>query len=428
MSYKLTVSRRQFFGAVASGAVAPLILTRRTEGADKANDRITLGFIGVGVMGRGHLGGFLGRGDVQVVAVCDVVSDRRDNAREMVEKRYATQKGKGEYKGCDAYDDFRDLLARKDIDAVVIATPDHWHAIPCVQAARAGKHIYCEKPLTHNIAEGRTIVDEVKKAKVIFQTGSQQRSEFGGMFRQAAECVRNGRVGRLQTVRIGVGDPAVACDLPDQPTPQGTDWDLWLGPAPKRGYNEVLCPKGVHNHFPAWRNYREYAGGGLADMGAHHFDIAQWAMGTSTSGPVKIEPPNGDAKRGLKFIYASGVVMFHGGRTDCIFEGTDGTIEVSRGHIKSNPENLVKDPLGADEVRLYHATNHHQNWIEGIKTGREPICPAEVGQRSAAICHLANIGYRLRRPLRYDPVKERFADDAEANKLVSREMREPWKL
>jgi predicted dehydrogenase len=428
MSGTLALSRRHFFGAVAAAATGPFILTRRAGAADKANDRITLGYVGVGTMGRGHLGGFLGRGDVQVVAVCDVVSDRRESAQKMVEKRYAAQQGKGEYKGCDSLNDFRDLLARKDIDAVVIATPDHWHAIQCIQAARAGKHVYCEKPLTHDIAEGRAIVDEVKKAKVVFQTGSQQRSEFGGKFRQAAECVRNGRIGKLQTVRIGVGDPAVACDLPNQQMPQGTDWDFWLGPAPKRGYNEILCPKGVHGHFPAWRNYREYAGGGLADMGAHHFDIAQWAMGTSTSGPAKIEPPEGDAKRGLKFTYASGVVMFHGGRTDCIFKGTDGTIEVSRGHIKSNPESIVKDPLGADEVRLYRATNHHQNWIDGIKTGQEPICPAEVGQRSAAICHLANIAYRLRRPLRYDPVNERFVDDAEANKFVRLEMREPWKL
>jgi predicted dehydrogenase len=248
------------------------------------------------------------------------------------------------------------------------------------------------------------------------------------MFHQAAELVRNGRIGKLQTVRIGVGAPAVPCDLPDQPVPPGTDWDFWLGPAPKRGYNDILCPKGVHRHFPAWRNYREYAGGLLADMGAHHFDIAQWAMGTSLSAPVRIEPPAGDAKSGLMFLYASGVVMFHGARTDCIFEGTDGMIEVSRGHIKSRPESILKTPLGPDEIRLYHATSHHQNWIDGIRTGRETICPAEVGQRSAAICHLGNIGYQVRRPLRYDPVKERFIDDDDANRLVRREMRAPWNL
>jgi predicted dehydrogenase len=426
MHRKLTVSRRQLFGILA--AAAPLVLTRRAAFADKANERITLGFIGVGTMGRGHLHGFLGRADTQVVAVCDVVAERRDDAKRMVEERYAEQKSKGSYKGCDTHSDFRELLARKDIDAVVIATPDHWHAIPCVEAARARKHIYCEKPLTHNIAEGRIIVDEVKKHQVVFQTGSQQRSEFGGKFRKAAELVRNGRIGKVQTIRIGVGAPAVPCDLPEQSVPPGTDWDMWLGPAPKRGYNEVLCPKGIHKHFPAWRNYREYAGGGLADMGAHHFDIAQWALGMSTSGPVRIEPPQGDAKTGLMFLYANGVVMFHGGRTDCIFEGTDGMIEVSRGHIKSNPDSILSTPLGADEVRLYHATNHHQNWIDGIKTGQEPICPAEVGQRSAAICHLANIGYRLRRSLRYDPAKERFIGDDEANRLLSREMRSPWRL
>ena len=173
----------------------------------------------------------------------------------------------------------------------MIATPDHWHAIPTVLAARAGKHIYCEKPLTLTIAQGRKVADEVKKAGVVFQTGSQQRSEFGGMFRKAVEYVRSGRIGKLKTIRIGVGGPAVACDLPDQEAPAGTDWERWLGPAPKRGYNDVLCPKGVHHHFPAWRNYREFGGGGLADMGAHHFDIAQWALDMDDSGPVKIEPP-----------------------------------------------------------------------------------------------------------------------------------------
>src|SRR5262249_42018798 len=158
---------------------------------------------------------------------------------------------------------------RKNIDAVVIATPDHWHAIPCVLAAQAGKHIYCEKPLTLTIAQGRKIVEAVQKNKIIFQTGSQQRSEFGNRFRTAVEYVRNGRIGKVKTVHVGVGDPNRPCDLPEQPAPEGTDWDLWLGPAPQRGYSEVLCPKGIHSHFPAWRNYREYAGGALADMGAH---------------------------------------------------------------------------------------------------------------------------------------------------------------
>jgi predicted dehydrogenase len=423
-------SRRTFLKTVtAAGVVGPALLVSRGPGADtKPNGRLTLGFIGVGTMGRGHLDAFLNRPDVQVVAVCDVVAERRDHAVRTVETRYAAEKGKGTYTGCPSYNDFRDLLARKDIDAVVIATPDHWHAIPCVEAARAGKHIYCEKPLTHHIAEGRIIVEAVRKHKVIFQTGSQQRSEFEGMFRRACELIRNGRIGQLKTIRIGVGGPPIPCDLPEQPVPRGTDWEMWLGPAPLRGYNEVLCPKGVHGHFPAWRNYREYAGGSLADMGAHHFDIAQWALAMSLSGPVKIEPPSSGAKTGLKFTYASGVEMFHGARTDCIFEGTDGVIEVSRGHLASKPESIVKTPLGPDEVRLYPSNNHRANWLECIRSGAEPICPAEVGQRSAAVCHLANIGYRLGRALTWDPARERFVENEEANKLLDREPRAPWRL
>src|SRR5207245_1299305 len=203
-----------------------------------------------------------------------------------------------------------------------------------------------------------------KKHDIVFQTGSQQRSEFDGKFRTAAEYVRSGRIGKVKTIRIGVGDPNVPCDLPEQPIPEGTDWDMWLGQAEKGGYNEILCPKGVHQHFPAWRNYREYAGGGLADMGAHHFDIAQWALDMDNSGPVKIEPPPGKEKTGLKFTYANGVEMFHGGPSGCNFEGSDGTIYVDRDKLESDPAEILKTPLGEKELKLYRATSHHRNWIE----------------------------------------------------------------
>lgn len=423
-----SLSRRQFLqtaGLTTSGLLAAPL---RAAPKPAASDRLTLGFIGVGTRARQLLPGFLGDAAVQVVAVCDVVAARRDDARKMVENRYGRDK-KGTYKGCKAYNDFRDLLARTDIDAVVIATPDHWHAIPCVLAARARKHIYCEKPLTLAIAQGRAIVEAVKRHRVVFLTGSQQRSEYGGDFRRAAELVRSGRIGKVKTIRIGVGGPAVPCDLPTQPVPEGTDWNLWLGPAPERGYNEVLCPKGIHRHFPAWRNYREYAGGALADMGAHHFDIAQWALGMDDSGPVKVEPPRDrKATSGLTFTYANGVVMIHGGPSGCTFEGTDGTIYVDRGTLRSTPSDIVKTPLGAKDVHLYHATNHRKNWLECIRSGKKTIVPAEVGHRSATICHLANIGYQLGHPLRWDPVKERFVDDSEANKLVDRPLRAPWKL
>jgi predicted dehydrogenase len=420
------ISRRRFLRASASSLALPFFAGcgLADEPKKPATDRINLGFIGVGTMGRGHLGAFLGMGDVQVVAVCDVVKERREDAKLRVEKKYGEGK-RAEFKSCAEYTDFRKLLEHPGLDAVLIATPDHWHAIPCILAARAKKDIYCEKPLTHNIAEGRRLVNEVEKVKVIFQTGSQQRSEFNNYFRRAVELVRNGRIGKLKTINIGVGDPNRPCDLPTQQAPDGTDWDFWLGPAPERGYNEILCPKGIHSHFPAWRNYREYAGGGLADMGAHHFDIAQWALDMDGAGPVSVEPPE-KGNSGLRFVYANGVEMIHGGPTDCVFEGERGTVLVSRGAIETKPDTILKEPIGEKEWRCYPATNHRKNWLECVRGRKEPICPAEVGHRSATVCHLANIGYQLRKKLKWDPVKEQF-DDAEAQKLVARAPRGPWK-
>jgi predicted dehydrogenase len=423
-------SRRTFLKSAAAASVLPVIGPRSALAA--ANERITLGFIGVGTMGRYHLGALLGRSDVEVISVCDVVRERLDHAVKQVENRYADRPASGKYAGVKAFGDFRELLEQPGLDAVVIATPDHWHTIPCLLAARAGKHIYCEKPLTHNVAEGRRLVDEVHRSKVVFQTGSQQRSEFGGHFRKAVEYVWNGRIGQVKTVRIGVGGPARPCDLPAQETPPGTDWEMWLGPAPAREYNDELCPRGVHSHFPAWRNYQEYAGGAVADMGAHHFDIAQWALGTDTSGPVEVVPPHDPgAEHGLRFLYANGVEMIHNEfegefRADCVFEGSDGTILVSRDGISSRPESIVNEPLGDGARRAAPSSNHHENWLNAIREQTPTICPVEVGHRSATICHLANIGYRLRRPLKWDPLKESFVGDAEADALLTRAARGEW--
>ncbi|HEV8063112.1 MAG TPA: Gfo/Idh/MocA family oxidoreductase [Gemmataceae bacterium] len=428
-------SRRSFIkSAIATSVGGPLLLSkgRSAQIRNSANDRIQLGFIGVGVMGGGHVSGFLRSAQVQVVAVCDVVRERREHHRKIVNDYYAKNK-KGDFKGCQAYEDFRALLDNKAVDAVLIATPDHWHAITCVFAAKAHKDIYSEKPLTLNVAEGRKVVGEAAKGHVIFQTGSQQRSEFGGRFRKAVELVRNGCIGTVKTIRIGVGGPAVACDLPEQAVPDGTDWNFWLGPSPLRGYNEILCPKGVHKHFPNWRSYREYGGGGIADMGAHHFDIAQWALDMDGSGPVLIEPPTDPkATKGLRYTYANGVVMIHdefeGERADCLFEGTKGKIFVSRDMLKTEPAGILAQLLDANGFRAYPSKNHHQNWLDCLRSRKETICPAEVGHRSATICHLGNIGYRLRRPLHWDPAKEQFAGDAEANALLTREMRAPWTI
>lgn len=429
------LTRRTF---LAASATAPLVFARAS--GRPASEKITLGFVGVGMMGRGHLGTFLGLPEVEVVAVCDVVKERLDGAKATAEKRYADRIKSGVYKGVTPYTDFRDLLAHKGLDAVVIATPDHWHHIPCVLAARAGKHIYCEKPLTHNIAEGREIVNAVKKAKIAFQTGSQQRSEYASRFRAAVEMIWNGWIGTVKTVRIGVGGPSRPCDLKGEEKPAGTDWDTWLGPAPDREYSSALCPKGVHTHFPAWRDYREYGGGPLADMGAHHFDIAQWALKMDASGPTEITPPENPKKgSGLRFVYANGVTMIHNefekdkdgkefAKADCVFEGTDGTLLVGRNQLELRMKNGNPTKFPDQPQRVYPSTSHPKNWLECIVSGKETICPPETGHRSASVCHLGNIGYRLGRKLKWDATKEQFVDDEKANKELSREARAKWKL
>ncbi len=426
----MNTTRRHFLTTTAAGIAAPFILDSHIRAQERQgqgpNNRINLGFIGVGMMGRGHLQGLLGNRTTQVVAVSDCHRVRLNDAVERVHRAYAAERKAGTYRGCAAYNDFRELLARRDIDAVVIATPDHWHAIPAILAARARKDIYCEKPLSLTIFEARAMVRAARDNHIVFQTGSQQRTEFGGHFRKAVEYVRSGRIGQVRTVRIGVGAPNRPCNLPNEPTPAGIDWEMWNGPSPARAFHHELCPVGIHNHFPAFRNYREYAGGGLADMGAHHFDIAQWALNMDNSAPTEIHPPaQGDT--GLRFVYANGIEMFHGGPSDCRFEGTDGRIDVGRGGITSTPAAILQQPLGERDFRLPAApANHKQNWLDCIRSRRVPVADVEIGARSAQVCHLANIGYQLRRMLRWDPVREEFANDAEANRLRYRENRAPW--
>jgi predicted dehydrogenase len=430
MNTAFPLTRREFLATSAAGLAAPLVLTPSLRATDRQgqgpNGRITLGFIGVGIMSRGHLRSFLGNSGVQVVAVCDVHRQRRENAVDIVHQAYAAQRRAGTYRGCAAFTDFRELLARTDIDAVVIGTPDHWHAIPAILAARARKDVYCEKPLSLTIAEGRAMFRTAREHNIVFQTGSQQRTEFNGYFRKAVEYVRSGRIGRVHTVRVGVGGPARPCDLPTEPTPEGVDWELWNGPAPARGFNHILCPTDIHNHFPAWRNYREYAGGALSDMGAHHFDIAQWALGMDHTAPPEIYPPErGDS--GLRFVYANGVEMIHGGPSGCTFEGTEGRIYVDRSRLESTPESILREPLGPRDFHLPSApSNHRQDWLDCVRARRRPVADVEIGARSAQVCQLGNIAYQLRRPLRWDPQREEFVGDAEANRLRSRENRSPW--
>jgi predicted dehydrogenase len=425
------ITRRQFVrGAAAAAVAAPIVVARSVLGGEERAapiERITVGFIGCGKMANDyHLSTLLKFGDVQALAVCEVDTTRREHAKRRVEDAYSKYAA---YRGCDPYNDFRELLARDDIDAVCIATPDHWHAIPIVEACKAGKDVYCEKPLTLTIAEAKTCIDAVRKHQRVFQTGSQQRSSVFGPFRRACELVRSGRLGKVRTVHVGVGGPSRWCDLPEEPMEPGLDWDLWLGQAPLRPYNSVLSPRGVHSHFPAWRAYREYSGGSMTDMGAHHFDIAQWALGMDESGPVEIIPPEDPkATRGVKYLYANGVEMIHGGPGGCVFEGTEGKLHVNRGHLSSEPERIVEEPLRDDEVHLYESPGHHRDWLNCIRSRKRPVADVEIGARSVTVCHLGNLAYWYRRTLRWDPQAWRFVNDEEANGWLDRERRDPWRL
>jgi predicted dehydrogenase len=425
------MTRRRFLqSSVLAASSLPFIVPASALGAQgkPPSERITLGFIGVGTQGRGLLGGFLGQKDVQVLAVCDVDTTRRESARKTVESRYAADIKSGTYKGCAGFNDFRDLLARKDINAVVIATPDHWHAIPVIEACRAGKDIYCEKPLSLTIHEARLMMDNVRKHKRIFQTGSQQRSS--NEFRLACELVRSGRIGKVRTVHVNVGDPSRPCDLAEEKMEAGLDWDRWLGPAPRRPYNSVLAPRGVHKHYPNWRLYREYSGGMMTDWGAHHFDIAQWGLGMDESGPTEIIPPKDPkAMSGLIYRYNGGVEVIHRGSKarGVLFVGTEGSINVDRGFLSSDPAGIIKVPIGDKDVRLYRSPGHLRDWLDCIRTRRPPICDIEVGARSVTVCHLGNLAYWNQRRLRWDPKAWRFADDGD-NKLLDRERRDPYQL
>ncbi|MCX6906118.1 MAG: Gfo/Idh/MocA family oxidoreductase, partial [Verrucomicrobia bacterium] len=261
-------------------------------------------------------------------------------------------------------------------------------------------------------------------------TGSMQRSS--SEFLKACELVRNDAIGKVKEVYVSVGGPSKWCDLPEETMELGLDWDFWLGQAPKRPYNSVLSPRGVHHHFPNWRNYREYSGGGMTDWGAHHFDIAQWGLGMDESGPVEIIHPDGKEVKKLTFKYANGVTMYHGGlqgwdKYGAVFVGEKGTIGVNRGQFKADPEELAANyKANTLPIKLYKSNNHIVDFIKCLRSRQKPICDVEVGARSATVCHLANLCYWNKRSLKWDPKAERFVGDAEANQWLDRERRAPW--
>ncbi|MBN1359854.1 MAG: Gfo/Idh/MocA family oxidoreductase [Sedimentisphaerales bacterium] len=424
------VTRRQFLAKAAGTAVGvvgiPHLVSSSALGQDgntAASERITLGFIGCGKQGTYLLQSFLNARGAQVLAVCDVDKLKLERAKRISDEHYARRSG-ASYQGCGAAGEFRELLARADIDAVVIATPDHWHAIGVIEAARVGKDIYCEKPLSQTIAEARAMVNAVRRYNRVFQTGSMQRSDWH--FRLGCELVRNGYIGDLQHITVGVGGPPADQPLPAETVPDYLDWDRWLGPALWRTYNSDLSPHISQDVFPNWRYHSEFGGGAMTDWGAHHFDIAQWAMGMDESGPVEIIPPDGKDYRVLTYKYASGVTMVRDNANGVLFSGTKGIVETNRGHLRTSPEELKDVQIKPDEIHLYESNNHYVDWLDAIRKRAKPVCDIETGCRSVTVCHLGNIAYKLQRPLRWDPEKEVFVGDDEANRLLSRSYRSPW--
>ena len=417
------VSRRRFLRGAAAVAAAPYLMTSAAWGRPAPSSRITLGVIGLGNMGGGHLHSLVSNRDFQIVALSDVRRWKREEARQKVEQAYAAERTAGTFDGVDDYNEFERVLERDDIDAVLVAVPDHWHAIIAIAACRAGKDVYCEKPLSLTIHEADEMVRAARRYGRVFQTGSQQRSD--GNFRKACELVRSGRIGRLLTVNVGIGEPSQEKCLPAEPIPDGLDWNRWLGPTPWYPHNAERCSG---DYGGGWRMIRDYSGGMMTDWGAHHFDIAQWAMGMDRSGPVEIIPPNVAEAATLTYKYASGVTMYHGGANGILFTGTDGRIEVNRGYFRTWPEELGTTPLGPNDVHLYESPGHHQDWVDCIRSRRRPICDVAIGASSATVCHLGNIAWWLGRRLEWDPARRAIVGDQSASCWLDRPKRTPWRL
>lgn len=446
-------NRRNFLKTSLLGGAGiislPSLLPSQLRAAETgANSRLTMGFIGMGTQSRGLLGGFLGQG-TQVVAVCDVDTTRRDNAKQRVDNYYSQKGGSAGSTGCAGYNDFRELIARKDIDAVCIATPDHWHAFITLAALRAGKDVYCEKPLTHNIHEAIEVMKAVDANGRVLQTGSMQRSS--SEFRVACELVRNGAIGKVQGVECSFGPPPVPCDLGEESLEPGLDWDRWVGPAPMRPYNSVLSPRGVHQGFPRWRNYLEFGGGMVTDWGAHHLDIAQWGLGMDESGPVEVLPPSakGD-KNGAQLVYANGVRVKHTGGFGVDFLGSEGRVRVNRGKFiferegktvacyrgkEDQDTNLAQQVRKAQDeflkdakVKLYASQNHIGDFLSCVKARKKPITNEQVGGRTVICCHLMNVAYLNHQKVQWDPAKLAFAQGHGDPKWLTRDYRGSWKV
>ena len=424
------MDRRNFIGKTAVGAAAITVIPRHVLGGKgfvAANDKINVGFIGTGKQARSLLNFFTEScEEIVPVAACDVYKAKLDQF--VAQAKNLQNKNRIPKVELQTTDYYRDILNNDEIDAVVIATPDHWHAQIAVDAAKAGKDIYCEKPMALTVAEGRAMVDATRKHNRVFQTGNMQRSWRD--FRHAVELVRNGYIGDIKEINVHVGDPVVQCNLPTEEVPEGLNWDMWVGPSLYQEFNSELAPPIERDIFPNWRNYRNFGGGMITDWGAHMFDIAQWGLDMDKSGPVGLIPPEKPAKRGLKLVYGNDVVMNHvdWGESNAVqFVGTDGRIEVSRSFLRTYPdESLAKAELKETDKRVYYSDNHYQDWVKAMKTRTKPISDVETGHRTASVCNIAHIAYELQRPLLWDPKAEKFKGDDFANLMVSRPIRGKW--
>jgi predicted dehydrogenase len=455
------LTRREFvetagerLAAAAVLGAFPTIVPSSVLGRQAPGNRINIGAIGAGRISRGHdMPGVWKYDTARIVAVCDLDAKRAEDGRRLVNDYYSGKTGKP-YDGVRVYTDYRELLANKDIDAVLVSTPDHWHALITIAAVRAGKDVYLQKPASLTIAEGRALADAVRRSGRIFQIGSQQRSS--PQFRYAAELVRNGRIGRLQTVKIGLpGDPSGEVE-PEMPVPSNLNYDMWLGSTPVVYYTERRVHPQIGYDRPGWLRCEQFGAGMITGWGAHHLDSAHWAMDTELTAPVEIWGTAEFPKSGLwdvhgpfktEALYENGVHMIVSGDfpNGIRFEGTEGWIFVSRGNetvTASDPQSALKNPsaldasnpailssvIGPKEVHLYQSTDHHGNWLECVRSRRPPIAPVEVAHRSCSACLLHHIAMKLNRRLHWDPKKERFIGDAEADALLSRPQRAPYRL
>jgi predicted dehydrogenase len=445
--------RRSFLKKSLFGIGLPTIIPAHVLGKNAPSNRINIGAIGAGRISRTHdLPGVWKYDHAKVIAVCDLDLNRAKDGVKLVNEYYTGKMGKP-YQGVREYQDYNELLANKDIDAVLISTPDHWHAKIAVDAARLRKHIYMQKPASLTIAEGRVVSDVVRKSKIKFQIGSQQRSS--SQFRYAAELVRNGRIGTLKEIYVGLpGDPS-GNEEPPMPIPDGFQYDAWLGSTPEVYYTEKRVHPQVGYDRPGWLRCEQFGAGMITGWGSHHIDIAHWGMGTELSGPIEVWGHADFPKSGLwnvhgifrtEALYANGVHMIVSNElpNGVKFVGSDGWIWVTRGAYRataSDPVNsdglkpldasdpkIITSTIGPKEHRFVVSEDHHGNWLDSIRYNRKPIAPVEEAHRSCSACLLHHIAMKLDRKIRWNPASETFINDPEATALLSRPQRKPFQI